>query len=99
MCVQEAYDERVLDYGANVCNNCGFVDYPKGWSGVSIGDHCLMCRGKDENGFWIGTSYHFEYFYKTVHHDAVYEEQTVTVVDKEAWTETYNECSECGARQ
>ena len=30
---------------------------------------------------------------KTVHHDAVYEDQTITVTDKEAW----EECTTCGA--
>ena len=34
---------------------------------------------------------------KTVHHDAVYEDRTITVTDKEAWTEHWKECTTCGA--
>lgn len=35
------------------------------------------------------------------HHDPIYEDQTVTVTvtDKEAWTERWVECTTCGARQ
>lgn len=63
----DVYGEKTeFDYSANVCNNCGFVDYPEGWSGMSIGEHCLMCKGKDDKGWWIGTSYHLQDFYKTV---------------------------------
>jgi len=97
VCVQEAYYSTEWAYDANVCNNCGFVDYPVGWSGMTIGEHCLMCAGKNDKGFWIGTSYHSQPFYEEVYHEAVYEDQTIVVVDKEAWTETYYECSLCGA--
>ena len=53
------------------------------------------------NSGLVGSSY---YFYpvpetKTVHHDAVYEDRTITVTDKEAWTERWVECTTCGARQ
>ena len=35
---------------------------------------------------------------ETVHHDAVYKDQTITIVDKEEWDEyLYTECTTCGA--
>ena len=55
-----------------------------------ISSHVDNCKG--------GSSY---YGYpvevtKTVHHDAVYEDRTIT--DKEAWDEyLYTECTTCGA--
>ena len=37
---------------------------------------------------------------ETVHHDAVYKDQTITIVDKEEWDEyLYTECTTCGARK
>ena len=87
--VQDAWDEKVTDYYANVCNSCGVV--MKDWSPEAIGIHVLDCNG--------GTGYHNQEFYHIVHHDAVTERQWV--VDMPAYDEygvfDHYECTKCGA--
>lgn len=87
--VQDAWDEQVLDYGANVCNSCGVV--MKDWNIEQILLHTSGCNG--------GTGYHYQKFYHTVHHDAVTERQWV--VDIPAYDEygvfDHYECTKCGA--
>ena len=95
--IKDAWDEEVTTTEGHAF--CGGCDMDFTAAGYSDGDdyitiHILDCQG--------GSSY---YFYpvevtKTVHHDAVYEDQTITVTDKEAWDEyLYSECTTCGATQ
>lgn len=88
--IKDAWDEDVTTTEMHVfCDGC-----EKDLTGMSDEDitiHTNNCQG--------GSSY---YTYpvpvtKTVHHDAVYEDQTI--IDKEAWTERWVECTTCGARQ
>ena len=92
--IKDAWDEEVTDTEYHwFCGGCdmdltvtfGSQDNPK------FSDHILDCQG--------GSSYYFQDVpvTKTVHHDAVYEDRTITVTDKEAWTEYWEECTTCGA--
>ena len=79
--VCEAYDEDVYEYHMT-CNACGaYLDPPM--SADEREAHMYNCSsGYTDGTIKVGT----------VHHDAEY--KTVTVVDKEAWTETV--CETCG---
>ena len=97
MLVKDAWDEEVTDTEYHLfCAGCGMDFTAAGYTqeGDFISVHTRSCQG--------GCSY---YGYpvqvtKTVHHDAVYENQTITVTDKEAWDEyLYTECTTCGARK
>lgn len=81
--VCEAYDEDVYEYHV-YCNACG--TYLENMSEEEWVAHVYNC----ESGYSSGTIK-----VGTIHHDAEYE--TVTVVDKEAWTETV--CETCGERK
>lgn len=88
--IKDAWDEDVTTTEMHVfCDGCekDLTDM----SDEDITIHTNNCQG--------GSSY---YTYpvpvtKTVHHDAVYEDQTI--IDKEAWTERWMKCTTCGARQ
>lgn len=82
--VCEAYDEDIYEYHM-VCNACGaYLDPPM--SAEERTDHMCNCNsGYTDGTIKVGTK----------HYDAKYE--TVTVVDKEAWTETV--CETCGERK
>lgn len=91
--VKEAWDEEKTSTVKHVF--CGGCDMDLTAAGcLSVKDiiaHTDNCNG--------GSSY---YTYpvpvvETVHHDAVYEDRTITVTDKEAWTEHWQECTSCGA--
>lgn len=92
--VKEAWDEDVTTTEYHwFCDGCdmdltltfGSQDNPK------FSDHILDCQG--------GSSYYSYPVSITTkkHHDPVYENQTITVTDKEAWTEHWKECTTCGA--
>lgn len=81
--VCEAYDEDIYEYHT-YCNACG--TYLENMSDEDFGGHLYNCS----SGYSSGTVK-----VGTVHHEAEYE--TVTVVDKEAWTETV--CETCGERK
>lgn len=81
--VCEAYDEDIYEYHV-YCNACG--TYLENMSDEELTAHVCTCS----SGYTGGTIK-----VGTVHHDAEYE--TVTVVDKEAWTETV--CETCGERK
>ena len=87
--VKEAWDEEKTSTVKHVF--CGGCDMDLTAAGcLSVKDiiaHTDNCKG--------GSSY---YTYpvpvvETIHHDAVYEDRTITVTDKEAW----EECTTCGA--
>lgn len=92
--VKDAWDEEVTTTeGHTFCGGCDMDLTAAGYLSVEdIGSHVDYCQG--------GSSY---YFYpvevtKTVHHDAVYEDRTITVTDKEGyWEVTGYKCSLCGA--
>lgn len=94
--IKDAWNEEVTTTeGHTFCGGCDMDLTAAGYLSVQdIISHTDSCQG--------GSSY---YFYpvqvtKTVPHDAVYEDQTVTITDKEAWDEyLYTECTTCGARQ
>ena len=93
--VKESWDEEVTTKEMHwFCNGCE-IDLTVTFGSQDNEDfskHVLECQG--------GTSY---YSYpvavtKTVHHDAVYKDQEVTVTDKEGyWEVTGYKCSLCGA--
>lgn len=92
--VKEAWDEKKTTTEYHwFCAGCNMDLTAAGYTqdNDSIAIHTRSCQG--------GCSY---YGYpvevaKTVHHDAVYEDRTITVTDKEAWTEHWKECTSCGA--
>lgn len=92
--IKDAWEEEVTTTeGHTFCGGCDMDLTAAGYLSVQdIISHTDSCQG--------GSSY---YFYpvevtKTVPHDAVYEDQTVTITDKEAWDEyLYTECTTCGA--
>lgn len=93
--IKDAWDEEVTTSETHLfCNNCDLdLTIAYGGAGSSMDNHLLTCGG--------GTgcySYPVPITTKE-HHDPVYEDQTVTVTDKEAWTERWVECTTCGARQ
>lgn len=87
--VKEAWDEeKTTTEGHVFCGGCYMDLTAAGYISVEeIGSHVDNCKG--------GSSYYFDDVpvTKTVHHDAVYEDRTITVTDKEAW----EECTTCGA--
>lgn len=90
--IKEAWDEEVTDTEYHwFCGGCNMdltaAGYTPDDSYFII--HIDSCQG--------GSSYYFQDVpvTKTVHHDAVYEDRTIT--DKEAWTEHWKECTTCGA--
>lgn len=95
--IKDAWDEDVTTTEYHwFCDGCdmdltatfGSQDNP------NFSDHILDCQG--------GSSYYSYPVSITTkkHHDPIYEDQTVTITDKEAWDEDlYTECTTCGARQ
>lgn len=92
--VKEAWDEEKTSTVRHwFCGGCDMDFTAAGYSQSDdyISIHTRSCKG--------GSSYYFQYVpvTETVHHDAVYEDRTITVTDKEAWTEHWKECTTCGA--
>lgn len=90
--VKEAWDEeKTTEVKHWFCSGCYMDLTAAGCSMDDITLHTISCQG--------GSSYYVQYVpvIKTVHHDAVYEDRTITVTDKEAWTEHWQECTSCGA--
>lgn len=91
--IKDAWDEKVTTTeGHNFCSGCDMDLTAAGYSMDDIIVHTGSCQG--------GCSYYFDdvTVTKTVHHDAIYEDRTVT--DKDAWDEyLYSECTTCGAIQ
>lgn len=87
--IKDAWDEEVTDTVYHwFCAGCNMDLTAAGYISVEeIGSHVDNCKG--------GSSYYGQdvQVTKTVHHDAIYEDQTITVTDKEAW----EECTTCGA--
>lgn len=87
--VKEAWDEEKTSTVRHwFCGGCNMDLTAAGCISVEeIGSHVDNCKG--------GSSYYVQYVpvTETVHHDAIYEDQTITVTDKEAW----EECTSCGA--
>lgn len=93
--IKDAWDEeKITEVKHWFCGGCDMDLTAAGYLSVEdISTHTDNCKG--------GSSYYFQYVpvTETIHHDAVYEDQTITVTDKEAWTEYWKECTTCGARQ
>lgn len=92
--VKDAWDEKVTTTeGHSFCSGCDMDFTAAGYSDAYITAHINKCQ--------VGSSEYLDdvLVVKTVHHDAVYEDQTITVTDKEAWTERWVECTTCGARK
>ena len=91
--IKDAWDEeKTTTEGHVFCGGCYMDLTAAGYISVEeIGSHVDNCKG--------GSSYYFDDVpvTKTVHHDAVYEDRIITVTDKEAWTEHWEECTTCGA--
>lgn len=90
--VKDAWDEeKTTEVGHLFCSGCYMDLTAAGFSKDDIIIHVLDCQG--------GSSYYLDYVpvVETIHHDAVYEDRTITVTDKEAWTEHWKECTSCGA--
>lgn len=91
--VKEAWDEEKTSTVRHwFCGGCNMDLTAAGCLSVKdIISHTDSCQG--------GSSYYIQYVpvTETVHHDAVYEDRTITVTDKEAWTEHWRECTTCGA--
>lgn len=92
--IKDAWDEEVTTTVRHWF--CGGCDMDFTAAGYSPSDdyiiiHVASCQG--------GSSYYSDFVpvVETIHHDAVYEDQTIT--DKEAWTERWVKCTTCGARQ
>lgn len=90
--IKDAWDEKVTTTEGHIF--CGGCDMDFTAAGYSPSDDYIIIHTQKCQG---GCSY---YLYpvdvtKTVHHDAVYEVQTIT--DKEAWTEHWKKCTTCGA--
>lgn len=90
--IKDAWDEKVTDTEYHWF--CGGCDMDFTAAGYSSSDDYIIIHTRSCHG---GSSYYLQDVpvTKTVHHDAVYEDQTVT--DKEAWTEHWKECTSCGA--
>ena len=94
--IKEAWDEDVTTTETHLfCNNCD-LDLTIAYEGTGslMNDHLLTCGG--------GTGcYSYPVSVTTKkHHDPIYENQIITVTDKEAWDEyLYTECTTCGARK
>ena len=90
--IKDAWDEeKTTEVKHWFCGGCNMDFTAAGYSMDNITIHTNNCHG--------GSSYYFLYVpvIETVHHDAVYEDRTITVTDKEAWTEQWKECTTCGA--
>lgn len=90
--IKDAWDEEKTTTVKHwFCSGCYMDLTAAGCSMDDITLHTISCQG--------GSSYYVQYVpvTKTVHHDAVYEDRTITVTDKEAWTEHWQECTSCGA--
>lgn len=90
--IKDAWDEeKTTEVKHWFCGGCDMDFTAAGCSMDDITLHTISCQG--------GSSYYFQYVpvTETVHHDAVYEDRTITVTDKEAWTEHWKECTTCGA--
>lgn len=92
--IKDAWDEEVTTTVRHwFCGGCDMDFTAAGYSPSDdyIITHVASCQG--------GSSYYSDFVpvVETIHHDAVYEDQTIT--DKEAWTERWVECTTCGARQ
>lgn len=92
--IKDAWDEEVTTTVRHwFCGGCDMDFTAAGYSSSDdyIIIHTSSCQG--------GSSYYSDFVpvVETIHHDAVYEDQTIT--DKEAWTERWVECTTCGARQ
>lgn len=92
--IKDAWDEEVTTTVRHwFCGGCDMDFTAAGYSPSDdyIITHVASCQG--------GSSYYSDFVpvVETIHHDAVYENQTIT--DKEAWTERWVECTTCGARQ
>lgn len=88
--VKEAWDEeKIITARHWFCAGCG-MDFTA--AGYSQSDDYITIHVGDCKG---GSSYYVDYVpvVETIHHDAVYEDRTITVTDKEAW----EECTSCGA--
>lgn len=81
--VSPAWDQDIYEYHI-YCNACR--TYLENMSDEELTAHCsICCSGYTGGTVKVGTK----------HHEAEYE--TVTVIDKEAWTETI--CETCGERK
>lgn len=92
--IKDAWNEEVTTTVRHwFCGGCDMDFTAAGYSPSDdyIITHVASCQG--------GSSYYSDFVpvVETIHHDAVYEDQTIT--DKEAWTERWVECTTCGARQ
>lgn len=91
--IKDAWDEEVTDTVYHwFCAGCNMDLTAAGYMSVeAISTHVDYCHG--------GSSYYGQdvQVTKIVPHDAVYEDRTITVTDKEAWTEHWKECTSCGA--
>lgn len=90
--IKDAWDEEVTTTVRHwFCGGCNMDFTAAGYSPSDdyIIIHVASCHG--------GSSYYSDFVpvVETIHHDAVYEDQTIT--DKEAWTEHWKECTTCGA--
>lgn len=92
--IKDAWDEKVTDTEYHWF--CGGCDMDFTAAGYSSSDDFIIIHTRSCQG---GSSYYLQDVpvTKTVHHDAVYEDQTIIVTDKEAWTEHWKECTSCGA--
>ncbi len=75
--VEDEWDESVVDKNYYECCKCGYIFWDVGDS------HCVPGVAHE----W-GSAYTLRHTYKTVHHDAVYEDKLVSITYK---------CSKCGA--
>lgn len=94
--IKDAWDEEVTTTVKHIfCGGCDMDLTIKYGSADNEGfiTHIDTCQG--------GSSYYTYPVSITTkkHHDPIYEDQTVIVTDKEAWTERWVECTTCGARQ
>ena len=87
--IKEAWDEEKTTTVRHwFCGGCYIDLTAAGYLSVeAISTHTDNCKG--------GSSYYSDFVpvTETVHHDAIYEDRTITVTDKEAW----EECTSCGA--
>lgn len=90
--IKDAWDEDITTTEMHIfCDGCEEDLTDKSDEYITI--HTANCQG--------GSSYYSYPVSITTkeHHDPIYEDQTVIVTDKEAWTERWVECTTCGARQ
>lgn len=93
---QEAWDEQVIVGYHSVCNECG-----QEYTGKM--EHYNQYGCDSSKGYTSNVP-----IYDTIHHDEVGHWETVTIIDKEAWTETIEHpeeghyehtCTDCGEVQ